>query len=191
MGVRGCSVRDNILFRNGDFRLASVNRKRLVLKLSINMIYIPAPLKPLACLLMFMYCTLLLQVVRIPRVSKVNLKEVKTFPSRCWSDCLNPFLQGRRTPRAHSPPLLRRLRLNWRIWNRPRTRSTNCSCGLPACRRTMRSRYRENTSLRSRQLVSVRRYGRVIQWKSRWNFTSSASSIFLVKVLRLSTEFLG
>ena len=120
-----------------------------------------------------------------------GLKEVKTFPSRCWSDCLNPFLQGRRTPRAHSPPLLRRLRLNWRIWNRPRTRSTNCSCGLPACRRTMRSRHRENTSLRSRQLVSVRRYGRVIQWKSRWNFTSSASSIFLVKVLRLSTEFLG
>ena len=40
--------------------------------------------------------------------------------------------------------------------------------------------HRGNTYLTSRPLVSVRRHGHVTQWKSRWNFTSSASSIFLV-----------
>ena len=42
-----------------------------------------------------------------------------------------------------------------------------------------RSRHRGNTYLTSLPLVSVRCHGRVTRWKSRWNFTSSASSIFL------------
>ena len=43
-----------------------------------------------------------------------------------------------------------------------------------------RGRHRGNTYLTSLPLVSVRRHGRETQWKSRKNFTTSASSIFLV-----------
>ena len=65
-------------------------------------------------------------------------------------------------------------------------------------------KHRGNTSLTSRPFVSVRRHGRVTQWRSRWNLTASASCFpcaqhmlqqmlltNLSEVSRLSSELLG
>ena len=67
---------------------------------------------------------------------------------------------------------------------------------VEACHTRHRDRHRGNTYLTSLQLVSVHRHRLVAPWKSRSNFTSIASSIFVVhitylKVSRLVLSFLA
>ena len=101
----------------------------------------------------------------------------------CWTACC-PLTRLRHARPRHARPVTPRYsggcsrswltcstRASGQARPNPRTRHNRVSTGLTG--------YRVNTSLTSLPLVSVRRHGRVTQWKSRWNFTSSASSIFL------------